>query len=79
MEEVDIPRYQDALPQLFWWELDVLVVVIGIFIAGIWVDPTHLLATFVVIVFATRSMNRLKGDTLDGALHHIVYRTGLLP
>lgn len=77
MNEVDIPRYVDAQPQLFFWELDEAIVFISCMAAGIWfggwITPLSMIGGF----FCVKAFKRFKNGALDGVLLHICYRAGL--
>ena len=77
MREVEIPRYIDAQPQFFWWELDEFALAIGIM--GVRMLTETLTVVFFVIVVLSAWMKRFKSNNLDGALIHIAYRAGLTP
>jgi conjugal transfer pilus assembly protein TraL len=77
MREVDIPRYIDAQPQFFWWELDEFALAIGLMGVGMLTETLSIM--FVVIVVVSAWMKRFKSNNLDGAIVHIAYKAGLLP
>ena len=77
MREVDIPRYIDAQPQFFWWELDEFALAIGLMGVGMLTETLSIM--FFAIVVVSAWMKRFKSNNLDGAIVHIVYKAGLLP
>lgn len=77
MREIDIPRYIDAQPQFFWWELDEFAVAVGLIGVGILSETLTMM--FVVIFVVSAWMRRFKNNNLDGAIVHIAYKAGLIP
>lgn len=78
MKEVDIPRYVDAQPQLFFWELDEAIVYVSCMAAGIAIGGVATPISMVVGWFVVKLFKRFKNGSLDGVLLHICYRAGLL-
>lgn len=77
MKEVEIPRYIDSQPQIFFWELDEFLLSFGMVAVGIITDS--LLLTLFCIWLVTKLFRRLKSRSLDGALKHFFYWSGALP
>jgi conjugal transfer pilus assembly protein TraL len=77
MREVDIPRYIDAQPQFFWWELDEFALAIGLMGVGMLTETLTIM--FFAILVVSAWMKRFKSNNLDGAIVHIAYKAGLLP
>ena len=77
MREVDIPRYIDAQPQFFWWELDEFALAIGLMGVGMLTETLSIM--FFAIVVVSAWMKRFKSNNLEGAIIHIAYKVGLMP
>lgn len=78
MKEVEIPRYVDAQPQIFFWELDEAIVYVSCMAAGIAIGGTSTPISMVVGWFVVKIFRRFKNGSLEGVLLHICYRAGLL-
>lgn len=78
MKEVEIPRYVDSQPQLFFWELDETIVFVACLAAGIAMGGIFTLISMVAGWFVVKMFRRFKNGSLDGVLLHICYRAGLL-
>jgi len=77
MKEVEIPRYVDAQPQLFFWELDEAIVFMTCMAVGIWFGGFVTPASMVLGVVVVKAFKRFKNGSLDGVLLHICYWLGL--
>ncbi|ABM97139.1 type IV conjugative transfer system protein TraL [Methylibium petroleiphilum] len=78
MKEVEIPRYVDAQPQIFFWELDEAIVYVSCMAAGIFIGGMFTPISMVVGWFVVKLFKRFKNGSLEGVLLHICYRAGLL-
>jgi conjugal transfer pilus assembly protein TraL len=75
--EARIPRYIDDPPQFLWWELDELMVVVGGFGLGIFLNyPT--IGGLIGIILARLSSKQKSGQA-DGYLWHFFYWLGVVP
>ena len=54
MNEVDIPRYVDSQPQLFFWEIDEAVIFIGLLGCGIAIGGWFTLLSIIAGYYAVR-------------------------
>jgi conjugal transfer pilus assembly protein TraL len=66
-----IPRYIDSPPQLLWWELDEVIVLIICVFAGML--ARELTAFLVVGVLSTVLIGRMKRGKSDGIVYHWCY------
>ena len=78
MNEIEIPRYVDAQPQLFFWELDEAIVYVACMAAGISVGGVYTIASMVAGWFVVKAFRRFKNGALDGILLHLCYSWGLM-
>ena len=78
MNEIDIPRYIDCQPQLFFWELDEAVVFIGCLAGGIALGGWFALASMGAGIFAVKAFKRFKSGALEGVLLHLCYWAGVM-
>lgn len=78
MKEVEIPRYVDAQPQLFFWELDEAIVFVACLAAGIWLGGFFTIASMIVGWGVVKAFRRFKNGALDGILLHLCYGWGLM-
>ncbi len=69
-----IPRFIDDPPQLLWWEMDELIVLVGLFGAGIFVD--HPGIGILGGLSLARSARRFKVGRADHYLWHLLYWIG---
>ena len=68
---VRIPRYIDTQPQILWWELDEIIVLIMSLFVGI---LTRQLTYFLLGGFiATYFITKLKNGKSDGFIFHLAY------
>lgn len=75
---IEIPRYLDSLPQFLWWELDELIVLIGLFAGGIAIG--ELIYVIVLgILPAMFYLGKFKREALEGGIYHAAYSMGALP
>lgn len=76
MEEVEMPDYVDSQPQLFFWELDEVIVYVLTMIVGIITrELTIMLIVGFVIVYI---FSGWKMKQLDGILAHLAFHWGVL-
>lgn len=78
MREVDIPRYVDSQPQIFFWELDEAIVFMACFAVGIAIGGWFTLGSIFMGGFVVKAFKRFKNGALDGVLLHMCYRAGLM-
>lgn len=72
---VKIPRYIDSQPQILWWELDEIIVLIMCLIVGI---ITRQLTYFLLGGFvATYFITKLKTGKSEGYFFHWFYWIGM--
>lgn len=71
MQNVSMPRYVDAQPQLFFWEMDEVIVFSFVLIGGI-VARELVAFTFMGLVIV-KLFSIWKSRRLDGALMHLGY------
>lgn len=72
---VKIPRYIDSQPQILWWELDEIIVLIMCLIVGI---ITRQLTYFLLGGFvATYFIAKLKTGKSEGYIFHWFYWLGM--
>lgn len=77
MREIEIPRYIDAQPQFFWWELDEFSFAVAMM--GVGVLTETLTQMLILVLIASIWIKRFKANNLEGALIHIVYAAGIIP
>ena len=71
-----IPRYIDDPPQFLWWELDELMMVVGGFGLGIFMNyPT---VCGVAGIILARLASHHKSGRADGYLWHLLYYIGVV-
>jgi conjugal transfer pilus assembly protein TraL len=75
MEDLRIPRYLNALPQLAWWEVDEAAPMVALVGVGLMMD--FLLVAVLIGFTITRILARLKLYKPDGYLFHYLYTIGL--
>ena len=73
MRNVPIPRYIDAPPQLFFWEMDELLILAAMFGVGIIVGGLATFGGIFVGLFFVRLFKRYKYSGLRGQLLHLVH------
>ena len=78
MNEIDIPRYVDAQPQLFFYELDEAIVFASCFGVGIWMGGWFAALSLLAGHLTVRIFKRFKNGALDGILMHMCYSAGIL-
>lgn len=78
MNEVSIPRYIDAQPQLFFWELDEALVFFGCMGVGVAIGGLYLVLMMVAGYFAVGQFKRFKNGQMDGILQHLAYWSGFM-
>ena len=78
MNEVDIPRYVDSQPQLFFWEIDEAVIFIGLLGCGIAIGGWFTLLSITAGYYAVKAFKRFKNGALDGILLHLCYWLGVM-
>lgn len=72
---VFIPRYMDSLPQIGWWELDELIVLILCGFIGI---VTRQLTSLLLVGLAcTLIISKVKTGKSDGFIFHFAYWYGI--
>jgi len=72
---VKIPRYIDTQPQILWWELDEVILLVLALFAGI---MTRELTYFLLGGFiATYFMAKLKSGKSKGYVFHLFYWLGI--
>jgi len=72
---VKIPRYIDTQPQILWWELDEVIVLLLSIFAGI---VTRQLTYFLIGGFiATYFITKLKSGKSKGYVFHWLYWLGI--
>lgn len=77
LPQVSIPRYVDAQPMLFFWELDELAPLVLLLAIGIGVhELTYALLACIPI---SKFIAKWKDGRLDGALSHFAFRQGVVP
>lgn len=75
MHPIEIPRFVDSQPQIFWWELDEFLVAAALFGISIMV---HMVIFGIVIGFlSVRVVRKFKNSALQGQLVHLAYWYGL--
>ncbi len=77
MKEVDIPRYVDNQPQIFFWELDEAIIFIGCLAGGIAIGGWATVLAMFGGYFAVKLFRRFKSGALEGVLLHICYWAGV--
>lgn len=75
MQQIEIPRFVDSLPQIFWWELDEFLVAAALF--GVSIIIHMVVLGIVLAVFSVRIVRKFKTSTLPGQLLHLAYWYGL--
>lgn len=73
MRSVPIPRYIDAPAQLFFWELDELLILSFMFGCGIIAGGFNSLIGIAVGMFMVRMFRRYKDRGLPGQLQHLAH------
>lgn len=76
MQPISMPRYVDAMPQIFLWEMDELVVVAVMFCVGL--VTREMTWCLLLSIPLTRMFSNWKGNNLDGILTHLFYGWGVL-
>ena len=74
MNEIPIPRYVDAQHQLFFWEIDEVVIIMSIIGLGIALD--FFFYSLVPAIGLGLIFSRYKNGNLDGVLLHMAYWSG---
>ncbi|MFQ5779164.1 MAG: type IV conjugative transfer system protein TraL [Nitrospiria bacterium] len=74
--EARIPRYIDDPPQFLFWELDELILVVGLFGLGIFINYPTLCGLIGIILARLAGMQ--KSGKADGYLWHFLYWFGLV-
>jgi conjugal transfer pilus assembly protein TraL len=73
MRTTKIPRYIDSTPQLFFWELDELVILIASLAVGILVGGLYTVVSLGVGFYLVDVFKRYKDGGLAGQLNHIAH------
>jgi conjugal transfer pilus assembly protein TraL len=76
MKEIPIPRYVDSQMQLFFWELDEVVVISAI--AGFGIVMDMVFYSMIAGFFASILFTKYKNNFLDGILMHMAYWAGFM-
>ena len=77
MDEIEIPHYIDAQPQIFFWELDEFVPIFALMGVGI---ATDTLTPLIPLMFVFSNLfQKFKSSQMEGVLMHLVYWYGVLP
>lgn len=76
MEDIEIPHYIDAQPQVFFWELDEFATVFFFMAIGIATDT--LTAWIPIMILFSYFFQRYKAGQMEGILVHLVYWNGVL-
>lgn len=75
MQQIEIPRFIDSLPQIFWWEIDEFLVAAALFGISI---ILHMVILGVVLGFGSvRVVRKFKSSALQGQLIHLAFWYGL--
>ena len=78
MIPIDIPRYVDNQPQLFFWELDEAIIFVGCLGGGIALGGYFTLVSMAIGGLAVKLFKRFKNGALDGVLLHLCYWAGFM-
>lgn len=73
MRNIPIPRYIDAPPQLFFWELDEFFILAFMFGCGIIVGGLATFGGIALGLFMVRMFRRYKTNGLPGQLNHLAH------
>ena len=76
MNEIPIPRYVDAQHQVFFWEIDEVVIITSILGLGIALD--FFFYSLVPAIVLGMVFSRYKNGNLDGVLQHMAYWAGFV-
>ncbi len=76
MDEVEIPHYIDAQPQILFWELDECAPVIALLGIGVGTDTLSLCFPFMIAF--SYLFKHFKASQMEGILMHLVYWYGIL-
>jgi len=77
MKLIKIPRYIDAIPQLFFWELDEFFILAFMFGCGIIVGGFGTVGGLIVGLFMVKLFRRYKDSGLPGQLNHLAHWTNI--
>ena len=78
MKNVKIPRYIDAAPQIFFWEIDEFMILAACFGAGIMFGGLNTLFGIVSGFFLVGQFKKYKQDGLPGQLNHYFHWKNIL-
>lgn len=73
MKLTRIPHGLDALPQLFFWELDEFVIIVTCFALGIMLGGTYILFCIAGGHYLSKIFRRYKDNGLPGQLNHLAH------
>ena len=73
MQKVKIPRYIDAIPQVFFWEIDEFMILAACFGMGIALGGMNTLLGIIGGFFASSMFKRYKAGGLPGQLNHLFH------
>lgn len=74
--ESRIPRHIDDPPQFLWWELDELMIVVGGFGLGIFLNYPSIGGLMGIVL--ARLAGKQKSGRADGYLWHALYSVGVV-
>ncbi|MFN5095819.1 MAG: type IV conjugative transfer system protein TraL [Limnohabitans sp.] len=78
MKNVKIPRYIDAIPQIFFWEIDEFTILSACAITGAMLGGLNTPLGIAAGIFAAAQFKKYKAGGLPGQLNHIVHWKNLL-
>ena len=73
MRNVPIPRHIDAIPQIFFWELDEFLILASVFGVGIAIGGIYTLGGIILGFLAANKFKTYKSNGLPGQLNHIFH------
>lgn len=73
MRTVKVPRYIDAIPQLFFWEIDEFFILAFMFGFGILIGGFATFGSIFVGLVLVRIFRRYKANGLPGQLNHLAH------
>jgi conjugal transfer pilus assembly protein TraL len=76
MNEIDIPRYVDSQHQMFFWELDEVVIIASIIGLGMLLD--YLFYSMIPAIAIGLIFSRYKNGNLEGVLMHMAFWAGFV-
>lgn len=73
MQNKKIPRHIDAIPQIFFWELDEAILVIAGLGFGFFLGGFYSVLGLCLGIWASNSFKRYKDGGLPGQLEHLAH------